>query len=70
MSLIPFFTPTMMLMRAGSGAISAWEIGLSIVLLILAILACTWIAARIYRYGVLMYGQKPKLGQLIKIVRQ
>jgi ABC-2 type transport system permease protein len=70
MSLIPFFTPTMMLMRAGSGAISAWEIGLSIVLLILAILACTWIAARIYRFGILMYGQKPKLGQLIKIVRQ
>lgn len=68
MSFIPFWTPTIMLMRVGIGNVSWWEIGLSILILIAAFIVCTWIAARIYRFGVLMYGQKPKLGQLIKIV--
>jgi len=37
--------------------------------MIVAIFICAWISARIYRYGVLMYGQKPGLGKLIKMVR-
>ncbi|BCL78369.1 ABC transporter permease [Ktedonobacteria bacterium brp13] len=70
MSLIPFFTPTMMMVRVGAGAAPTWEIGLSIILLAATTLLCIWIAGRIYRFGILMYGQKPKLGQIIKIVRQ
>jgi ABC-2 type transport system permease protein len=38
-------------------------------LMLAAILACVWFAARLYRYGVLMYGQRPGLGQLVKLVR-
>jgi ABC-2 type transport system permease protein len=67
MSFIPFWTPTVMLMRVGVGNVSWWEIVLSIGILIATIIVCAWFAARIYRFGVLMYGQKPKLGQLIKI---
>jgi ABC-type Na+ efflux pump, permease component len=70
MSLIPFFTPTMMMIRAGAGAAPFWEIALSIVLLIVMVFVCLWISARIYRYGILMYGQKPSMKQLFKIVRQ
>jgi ABC-2 type transport system permease protein len=70
MSLIPFFTPTMMMVRVGAGAAPTWEIVLSIILLAATTLLCIWIAGRIYRFGILMYGQKPKLGQIIKIVRQ
>jgi ABC-2 type transport system permease protein len=68
-SLIPFFTPTTMLTRVGSGTVADWEIALSVVLMVIFILLCTAISARIYRVAVLMYGQKPGLGQLLKIVR-
>ena len=68
-SYIPFWTPTTMLMRVAVGNVAWWEIALTIVLMIVAIFVCTIIAARIYRFGVLMYGQRPGLGQLIKLAR-
>jgi ABC-2 type transport system permease protein len=68
-SYVPFWTPTTMLMRIGVGSAAWWEIALTIVLMLVAIFICAVIAARIYRYGVLMYGQKPGLGQLIKLAR-
>ena len=59
-----------MIMRIGAGVrLQGWEIALTIALMIVAIAVCTFIAARIYRFGVLMYGQKPGLGQLIKVIR-
>jgi ABC-2 type transport system permease protein len=68
-SYIPFWTPTTMLTRVGAGGVAWWEIPFTIALMIVAIFVCAWISARIYRYGVLMYGQKPGLGKLIKLVR-
>ncbi|GER90121.1 hypothetical protein KDW_42830 [Dictyobacter vulcani] len=70
MSFVPFWTPMMMLMRVATGSVSGLEIGVSIVILIVSILICSWISSRIYRMGILMYGQKPGLGQLVKILRQ
>lgn len=67
-SYIPFWTPTTMLMRVGMGSVAWWEIGITVMLMLLAIFICTAISARIYRFGVLMYGQKPGLGKLIKLV--
>jgi ABC-2 type transport system permease protein len=69
MSYIPFWTPTMMVMRVGIGAVAWWEIVMSMGLIAVTALLCTWLAARIYRYGVLMYGQKPALRQIIKLIR-
>ncbi|HET7637552.1 MAG TPA: ABC transporter permease [Ktedonobacteraceae bacterium] len=68
-SYIPFWTPTTMLMRIGVGSATWWEIAITIVLMIVAIFLCALIAARIYRYGVLMYGQKPSMRQLFSIAR-
>ncbi len=68
-SYIPFWTPTTMLMRIGVGSATWWEIALTIVLMIVAIFVCAVIGARIYRLGVLMYGQRPGLRQLYKMVR-
>lgn len=68
-SYIPFWTPTTMLMRVAVSSVPWWEIVLTIVIMIVAIFVCTVIAARIYRFGVLMYGQRPRLGQLIKLAR-
>jgi ABC-2 type transport system permease protein len=69
LSYIPFWTPILMLMRLAVGTVAWWEIVVTIALMLVTILACTWFAARLYRYGVLMYGQRPGLGQLLKLVR-
>jgi ABC-2 type transport system permease protein len=69
MSYIPFWTPTTMLMRLGAGTVDWWEIPLSIILMLIATFFCALLAARIYRFGILMYGQKPGLAQLVKMVR-
>jgi ABC-2 type transport system permease protein len=68
-SYVPFWTPTTMLVRIAAGGVASWEIAFTIALMIVAIFVCAFIAARIYRFGVLMYGQKPGLGQLVKLVR-
>jgi ABC-2 type transport system permease protein len=69
LSYIPFWTPTLMMMRLAVGTVAWWEIVMTVALMLLTILACTWFAARLYRYGVLMYGQKPSLGRVMKLVR-
>lgn len=68
-SYIPFWTPTTMLVRIGVSQVAGWEIAMTIGLMLLAIVICAWISARIYRFGVLMYGQRPGLGQLARLVR-
>ena len=59
LSYIPFWTPIFMLMRLAVGTVAWWEIVITVALMLVTILACTWFAARLYRYGVLMYGQRP-----------
>ena len=58
-----------MLVRIGASGVAWWEIPFTIALMIVAIFVCAVISARIYRFGVLMYGQRPGLGQLAKLVR-
>jgi ABC-2 type transport system permease protein len=69
LSYIPFWTPIFMLMRLAVGTVAWWEIVVSVALMLVTILACTWFAARLYRFGVLMYGQRPSLGQIVKLVQ-
>src|SRR5216684_7547328 len=69
LSYLPFWTPMLMLVRIALGTAAWWEIVVTIAVMLVAILACTWFAARLYRYGVLMYGQRPGLGQLLKLAR-
>lgn len=58
-----------MLVQAGVSQVAGWEIALTVALMLVAIVICAWIAARIYRFGILMYGQRPGLGQLARLVR-
>jgi ABC-2 type transport system permease protein len=69
LSYIPFWTPWLMIARIARGTVFWWEIVVTIILMLVTILACTWFAARLYRYGVLMYGQRPSLSQMVKLVR-
>lgn len=68
-SFVPFFTPTSMLLRMGTGNAAWWEFWVSIAILIVSILFFGWLAAKIYRTGVLMYGKRPSWKELRKAMK-
>ena len=65
MSMIPFTSPIVMMIRIPFG-VAGWELALSMVFLILGFLFCTWLAGRIYRIGILMHGTKVNYKTLAK----
>ena len=73
LSEIPFTSPIIMLVRVamgvGEGGIPVWEVLLSMGLLIITFIGTTWLAGKIYRTGILMYGKKASYRELIKWIR-
>ena len=67
-SIIPFTSPVVMMVRIPFG-VPMWQLALSLVLLIGTALAITWLAARIYRRGILHYGQKASFKDLFKWIK-
>jgi ABC-2 type transport system permease protein len=65
MSIIPFTSPIAMVVRLPFG-VPLWQLGLSIALLIAGFIGTVWIAARIYRVGILMYGKKVTYREMSK----
>ncbi|OWP62564.1 ABC transporter permease [Hymenobacter amundsenii] len=65
MSMIPFTSPIAMVIRLPFG-VPMWQLALSIGLLIIGFIGTVWVAARIYRVGVLMYGKKITYRELSK----
>jgi len=64
-SFVPFTSPVVMLVRMAFG-VPTWELLLSAALLIAAFVFFTWLSAKIYRVGILMYGKKPSWKELYK----
>jgi ABC-2 type transport system permease protein len=70
-SMIPFTSPIIMMARLPfgvPGTVPYWQLGLSVVSMILGIALVMWICARIYRTGILMYGKKPSWKEMLKWV--
>ena len=69
-SLFPLTSPIVMMMRLpggiGEGGVPIWQLLTSIVLLIATFMGIVWLAAKIYRVGILMYGKKPSYKELFK----
>ena len=69
-SIFPLTSPIVMLMRLpggiGEGGVPVWELVLSVFLLIVTFLGIVYLAAKIYRVGILMYGKKPSYKELFK----
>jgi ABC-2 type transport system permease protein len=55
-----------MYLRVSLGHPAAWEIALSIVLVSASILGIVWVTSRIYRIGVLMYGKRPNIREILR----
>ncbi len=64
-SMIPFTSPIVMLARIPFG-VPAWELILSVVLLLATFVACAWVSAKIYKIGILMFGKKTTFKDLWK----
>ena len=64
-SMIPLTSPIVMLMRIPFG-VPWWELLISFLLLIITNFGVLWLAAKIYRVGILMYGKKPTYKELYK----
>jgi len=69
-SLIPFFTPIVMFMRISVLTPPAWQIALSIVIMLISIYAAGLISAKVFRIGILMYGKRPQIREVMKWVRR
>jgi ABC-2 type transport system permease protein len=69
-SLFPFTAPLVMFSRiAMQPETPGWQIGLSIALMIATIYGMVWLCGRIYRVGILMYGKKPNLPEILKWIK-
>ncbi|RFZ85470.1 ABC transporter permease [Mucilaginibacter terrenus] len=66
LSIIPFTAPIAMMVRIPFGGVPDWQLGLSMALMVAGFLFTTYVAARIYRVGVLMYGKKASFKELSK----
>ncbi len=64
-SMIPFTSPINMMVRLPYG-VPMWELATSMTLLVVGFLGCSWISARIYRVGILMYGKKITVKEMAK----
>ena len=65
LSMIPFTSPIAMMIRVPFG-VPYWQLGISITILVLTFIFITWLSAKIYRTGILMYGKKPTWKEIWK----
>jgi ABC-2 type transport system permease protein len=70
LSFFPLTSPLLMFMRISVQPPPAWQIGLSVALLAASVWGMAWLAGRIYRVGILMYGKKPTVPEILRWIRQ
>lgn len=69
-SMIPFFAPITMLVRIVAQTPPFWQIALSLLIGFTTVVLLIWFAARAYRVGMLMYGKRATIPEVLRWVRQ
>lgn len=69
-SLIPFFSPIVMITRIAITEVPFWQIGLAMFLMLLTFVGTMWLSARIYKVGILSYGSTAGFKDILKWIRQ
>ncbi|HET9101021.1 MAG TPA: ABC transporter permease, partial [Acidobacteriaceae bacterium] len=69
LSMLPPCAPILMYLRISVLTPPAWQLALSLVLMVAGVWTMVWLASRIYRVGVLMYGKRPTLPELMRWLR-
>jgi ABC-2 type transport system permease protein len=70
LSMIPFTAAPSMLARLAFSAVPIWQIALSLGILAITTLLTMWAGARVFRWGMLMYGKKLTFGTLLQAIRR
>ena len=70
LSYIPLTSPFAMMMRLPSEMVPWWEFPLTIFILLLATFITIWVGAKLFRLGVLMYGKRPTLPEIVRWLRK
>jgi len=70
LSYVPLTAPVMMLQRLGMGEVPPYQIAISLILLILGIGGALWAGAKVFRMGLLMYGKRPSVPEILRALRQ
>ncbi len=70
LTLFPLTAPISVILRMGFGSIPTWQLLLSIALLVLTSLLVAWSSARIFRWALLLYGKRPGVRELIRVIRR
>jgi ABC-2 type transport system permease protein len=69
LSIVPFTAPIAMPVRWAAAQVPAWQIAVSLAVMASSVVGVAWVASRIYRVGILMYGKRPTLKELVRWVR-
>jgi len=69
-SLVPFFSPIVMITRIAISEVPFWEIALAIFLMIITFMGTMWLSAKIYKVGILSYGSSAGFKDIYKWIRQ
>ena len=69
LSMVPFFAPTLMMLRIAVINPPVWQVILSMLIMLATIVVMLWVSAKIYRVGILMYGKRPNLAELGRWLR-
>lgn len=67
-SYVPFSSPMAMFVRIAMGDVAAWEIIVSVIILVVSTVGIGFLSAKIYKVGVLLYGKPPKLSSVLKTI--
>jgi ABC-2 type transport system permease protein len=70
LTYFPFTAPTTVIMRLGIGEIPVWQLAISMAILLVTIYFSLILVAKIFRTFLLMYGKTPKMGEIVKMLRQ
>jgi ABC-2 type transport system permease protein len=70
LTLIPLTAPVSILLRMGFGSVPAWQLALSLALLALTTVGVVWASARLFRWGLLRYGKRPSLREVLRAIRR
>ncbi|HEV2486647.1 MAG TPA: ABC transporter permease [Terracidiphilus sp.] len=68
-TICPLTSPYTMISRMGMTAVPFWQIALSVILLVLTIWGVLWFSSRLYRVGILMYGKRATLPEVLRWLR-
>jgi ABC-2 type transport system permease protein len=68
-SLVPFSAPVLVMLRLGITGVPVWQLVASMAVLVASVLGGLWIAAKLLRIYLLMYGKRPRLREIVGALR-